>query len=76
MSVDVQYPKNFNKGMQILGKSKFKNNAANRSKKCWVDETGVDETGVDELGCYRTVIDQVNLELIARAPECAPSNEG
>ena len=27
-----EYPKNFHKGMQNLGKSKFNNNAANRSK--------------------------------------------
>ena len=27
-----KYPKNFNKGMQPLGKSKINNNAANRSK--------------------------------------------
>ena len=31
-TMSVQYSKNFNKGMQILGKSKFNNNAANRSK--------------------------------------------
>jgi len=27
-----EYPQNFNKGMQNLGKSKFNKNAANRSK--------------------------------------------
>ena len=27
-----EYPQNFNKGMQNLGKSKFNDNAANRSK--------------------------------------------
>ena len=54
-----EYPQYFNKGMQNLRKSKFNNNAANRSKnvdETTVDETGVDkmvvdETGVDELGC-------------------------
>ena len=54
-----EYPKNFNKGMQNLRKSKFNNNAASRSKnvdETTVDETGVvemvvDKTGVDELGC-------------------------
>ena len=63
--MSVQYSKNFNKGMQILGKSKFNNNAANRSKqklKFWVDETTVDQTTVDETGVDEMVVDETGVD--------------